>query len=106
MVVFDPDEPVDTIIARASSEVTTLTEFFKMNRAECVDGDNARMLTYQEFPQKFVWNKNKKTWGARQRRGFALGRMYFVPPMAGERFYLRTLLTVVRGPESFLDLRT
>lgn len=32
--------------------------------------------------------------------------MYFVPPTAGERFYLRTLLTICRGPKSFADLRT
>jgi hypothetical protein len=32
--------------------------------------------------------------------------MYFVPPTGGEHFYLRTLLTVVRGPTSFQDLRT
>jgi len=32
--------------------------------------------------------------------------MYFVPPTAGEHFYLRTLLTVTHGPKSFLDLRT
>jgi hypothetical protein len=32
--------------------------------------------------------------------------MYFVPPNGGERFYLRTLLGVVRGPTSFCDLRT
>lgn len=31
--------------------------------------------------------------------------MYFVPPTAGERFYLRTLLTVVKGAKSFEDLR-
>ena len=32
--------------------------------------------------------------------------MYFVPPTAGERFYLRTLLTVAKGPRSFGELRT
>ena len=32
--------------------------------------------------------------------------MYFVPPNAGERFYLRTLLTIVKGPTSFKDLCT
>ena len=30
--------------------------------------------------------------------------MGYVPPTGGERFYLRTLLTVVRGPQSFEDL--
>ena len=33
--------------------------------------------------------------------------MYFVPPNVNdERFYLRTLLAVVKGPESYEDLRT
>ena len=31
--------------------------------------------------------------------------MYFVGPSGGERFYLRMLLTAVRGPQSFEDLR-
>ena len=33
-------------------------------------------------------------------------RMYFVHPSAGEHFYLRTLLTIVKGAESYEDLRT
>ncbi len=32
--------------------------------------------------------------------------MFFVSPTAGERFHLRTLLTVVKGPTSFENLRT
>ena len=32
--------------------------------------------------------------------------MYFASPNSGERFYLRLLLTVVRGPTSFENLRT
>ena len=31
--------------------------------------------------------------------------MYFVSPTGGERFYLRTLLTIVYGPKSFRDLQ-
>ena len=68
-------------------------------------GRDARNLTYQDFPHNFVWHKDSKTW-SRRRKGFSLGRMYFVPPTGGERFYLRTLLTVCRGPTSFADLRT
>ena len=105
MITFDPDEPVEAVAARASTEVTTLTEFFRMNNLHGEIGDEARKLTYQEFPQKFVWTKNNKTWSLRQ-RNFSLGRMYFVPPTSGERFYLRTLLTVVRGPKSYQDLKT
>ena len=32
--------------------------------------------------------------------------MYFASPNYGERFYLRLLLTVVKGPKSFQSLRT
>lgn len=105
MVIFDPDEPIETIIACAASEKTTLTEFFNLNSLQDPIGEAARKMTYQEFPQHFVWHNDTKAWTKRL-RGFSLGRLYFVPPTSGERFYLRTLLTVVRGPKSFTDLRT
>jgi hypothetical protein len=76
-----------------------------MNCLENEIGRDARKLTYQDFPQMFVWHKDTKTW-TKRKKGLSLGRMYFVPPTGGERFYLRTLLTVVRGPRSFTDLRS
>ena len=105
MVVFNPDEPLASIVARAAAERTTLTEFFYMNGLETELGDEARKSTYQDFPHHFVWHKDSKTWTKRQ-KGFSLGRMYFVPPTGGERFYLRTLLTVTRGAKSFADLQS
>jgi len=83
MVVFDPTEPLETITACAASEVTTLTQFFKANRMEGEQGEEAQKLTYQEFPWKFVWNKNKKIWSFCQ-QGLSIGRMYFIPPTARE----------------------
>ncbi|XP_028102779.1 ATP-dependent DNA helicase PIF7-like [Camellia sinensis] len=63
------------------------------------------LFTYQEFPQRFVWLNSEKRWKLRQ-HGYAIGRMYFASPNCGERFYLRLLLTVVKGPKSFQCLRT
>ena len=85
--------------------------FFKMNQHPGPVGDLARTLTYQEFPNHFVLksdenNPQSKIWSQRQRNSFAIGRMTYVGPTAGERFYLRTLLIVVRGPKSFDDLKT
>ena len=81
-----------------------LTAFFCAN-ADPVMAPIARQVTYQEFPQKFVYEEKTKAWHIRK-QGFALGRMYFVPPKSGdELFYLRTLLTVTKGPASFEDLR-
>lgn len=105
MVVYNPNEDLATICQRAANEKTMLTAFFETNRREDAIGSFARRLTYQEFPQHFVWNREQKTWTHRQ-RGYALGRIYFAGPTGGERFYLRLLLTAARGPRSFEDLRT
>lgn len=99
-ILFDPhNDTVDGVQSRAARKETTLTAFFKYNQQHA-DG---RDLVYQEFPQRFVYQKNK--WKTRQ-KGFSIGRMYFVAPKEGERFYMRLLLTVQKGPTSFSDLRT
>jgi hypothetical protein len=101
LVVFDPDEPYEAVTARAGQERTMLTAFFSLNTIDPL----ARQYTYQELPRHFVWDRGKKIWKYRQ-RGSTIGRLYFVSPTAGERFYLRTLLTTVKGPTSWEDLRT
>lgn len=105
MVTFDPTEDLEIILERAAAEKTTLTAFFHANASDGEVGTVARRMTYQEFPQCFAYKERTKTWAVRQ-KGFAIGRMNYVPPNGGEKFYLRTLLTVAKGPTSFEDLRT
>ncbi|KAG5529311.1 hypothetical protein RHGRI_029871 [Rhododendron griersonianum] len=99
--VFNPTESLDDIRSRARQERSTLTGFFEWY----TKNENAIPYTYQEFPQHFVWIKTTKKWKPRE-RGYAIGRMYFASPNSGERFYLRLLLTVVKGPKSYEHLRT
>jgi hypothetical protein len=99
MVTFDPNENIHTTLARVSRERTTLTAFFEANANTGQLGIEARNYTYQEFPQHFTWKPDRKEWSIRHRDP-AIGRMFFVPPTAGEQFYLRTLLTVVKGATS------
>jgi hypothetical protein len=74
---------------------------------------------YLDYPKIAVWNKSKKAWHLRKRavrRRSAgrnnhvtlgtVGRMYYVQPSKGERYYLRVLLTHVAGATCFEDLRT
>jgi hypothetical protein len=110
-VVFNPSKNARQIVEYAHDVETGLTAFFKANSAQGNAGEIARHLTYQEFPQHFVLkndedNHQSKYWSLRQRKSFALGRMAYVTPTAGEKFYLRTLLMVVRGAKSFDDLKT
>lgn len=88
-----------------------MTAFFKANQISSPIRELANTLTYQEFPNHFALkaignNSESKAWNKRQHHSFAIGRMMYVGPTAGERFYLRTLLMVVRGPKSFDDLKT
>jgi len=71
------------ILRRAQGKNTTLTAAFKAN----TNIPEARTLLYQEFPQQLTWSKSARKWTTRQ-RGFAIGRMNFVSPKAGEQFYL------------------
>ena len=85
------------VIEQAAAKDTTLTSYFKANQ---------RFNTlYQNFPPDFVWNKSRHVWTARQ-RGFAIRRMYYAHPNAGERFYLCLLLTAVASATLFEHLCT
>lgn len=105
LVTYDPTEDPEKIMEHAVSEKTTLSAFFHANANTGALGDAAHRLTYQEFPQHFMYKDNAKMWAVQQ-KGFAIGHMTYVPPNAGERFYLCTLLTAVKGPTSFPDLHT
>ena len=97
----DQAQDVQTVVERAAIRDTTLTAYFKAN----AKFPEARELLYQDFPSKFVWQPKPREWTLRK-QGYAIGRMYYASPSSGERFYLRTLLTNIRGAVSFEDLRT
>jgi hypothetical protein len=102
-VVFHEDDDTATVTDRVSGAKSTLDAFFAANDLEeKSNGDVwlARDLLYQEFPQKFAYKRDEHKWSVRK-RGFALGRMFFVPPTAGEKFFVRLLLTVVKGKSAY-----
>lgn len=96
-IVFDEDD--ETVSQRPRD--THLTAFFKANEQY----PEARTVTYPDFPSKFTWNYGRRSWSPRKGAKTS-GRMVFVPPNAGEKFYARLLLSVVCDVRSFADLRT
>jgi hypothetical protein len=44
--------------------------------------------------------------GKKVEGGGKIGRIYFVHPSAGERYYLRMLLLIVKGDHSYQSIRT
>jgi hypothetical protein len=58
-----------------------------------------------DFPSVFTWTNGMKKWTIRQ-KGCCVRCLYFVSPSFGERYFLRTLLTKVKGVVSFEVFRT
>ncbi|CAL9219694.1 unnamed protein product, partial [Arabidopsis halleri] len=100
-VVYPEGASLEYIMSIDGIEKTMLTEWFEMNK-RCPE---ARELTYIQFPSKYVWNSDEKTWTERQ-QGFSIGRIVNIHPTAGDLYYLRMLVNTEKGPESFDDLLT
>ena len=101
IVSFHAQDGRQDLERRMREAKSTLIAFFEYNRLH----SDGRSYLYQEFPQHFVFNQQLRRWSPRQQKN-AIGRMYHCSPFAGEKYYLRLLLTVRSGPQSFQDLRT
>jgi hypothetical protein len=92
---------------------TTLMAFFKL----CQRDPFARTLLYHEVPHYYTWDTKNREFKRRLlgepvegqpgiKFSDAIGRVYTVHPNNMECFCLRLLLHKVRGPTSFIDLKT
>ncbi|XP_031127810.1 uncharacterized protein LOC116029903 [Ipomoea triloba] len=100
-VVYSEDQPLDEIVENQTVKQSQFKAWFEANKKY----EDARSLTYAEFPSKFVWRQDLREWHPRK-RGYSIGRLFYVPPGCGELYYLRCLLNLVRGPFSHEDIRT
>ncbi|XP_031096827.1 uncharacterized protein LOC116001065 [Ipomoea triloba] len=100
-IVFVDDDAVEDVIRRHTIGQSMFNGWFEANKKYV----EARLLTYIEMPNKFVWKKDIREWHPRK-EGFSIGRIFYVPPGTGELYYLRCLLNIVRGPTSFKDTRS
>ncbi|XP_031108512.1 uncharacterized protein LOC116012986 [Ipomoea triloba] len=100
-VVYGEDQTLDEIVENQTVKQSQFTAWFEANKKY----EDARSLTYAEFPSKFVWKQDLREWQPRK-RGFSIGRLFYVPSGCGELYYLRCLLNLIRGPSSHDDIRT
>nr|AAD25596.1 putative helicase [Arabidopsis thaliana] len=89
-IYFKGDEEVETVLNKAD-----------------LDGSIqiARKLTYPNIPTRFTYDPKEKKFNLRK-KGFAIGRINYVPRDIEDGYYLRILLNVVPGPRSFEELKT
>lgn len=100
-ITFSAKAKMTTILSQEFLRRTMLTEWFTANQTHL----EARELTYPQFPTKWRWKKKIRTWEKRREKRPKIGRMHYVHPSAGERYYLRLLLLTVKGAVSFANLR-
>ncbi|XP_071714540.1 uncharacterized protein [Rutidosis leptorrhynchoides] len=100
-VTLHDSESLPALLQRESIKETMFTQWFELNKRDA----NARKLTYAKLPQRYVWDQKAKTWTARKQWGY-IGRIVYSHPASGERYYLRMLLNIVKGPQSFKEIRT
>ncbi|KAF8109299.1 LOW QUALITY PROTEIN: hypothetical protein N665_0098s0027 [Sinapis alba] len=101
MMGFAQSNDLSEVFMRENIEKTMLTAFFE----ECDKYEEARELTYVEFPSRFVYHPVGKMWTPRHQVE-AIYRVVYISPAAGDLYFLRILVNVVRGPRSFDELYT
>jgi hypothetical protein len=99
-ITFNENNSNEQIVTNPKK--TKLMAWFDYNKCNS-DGHN---LLYIDFPKHYTFEQNK--WKKRKNNlGFkTIGRMYLVNPSEGEKYYLRLMLTQIRGAKGFIDLKT
>ena len=100
-ITFSARAKMDKLLSAEFLRRTMLTQWFVCNELF----PEARTLTYPEFPSKWVWDQRDRRWSKRKQRHDKIGRLCYVHPLAGERYYLRMLLLIVKGATSYEHLR-
>jgi len=87
-------------MGKAKIAKSMFTSLIKCNKIY----QEAKSLTYSKIGSKFVYSKKDRCWIPRK-MGDAIGRLIWVPPSSGELYYMRKMLTHIKGPLSFEDIR-
>jgi hypothetical protein len=100
-VRYEPGANLRALLSSPVAKSTMLTAWFDANAKY----SDARNLTYCEFPKEWTWVASDRYWWKRAPCA-KIGRMYYVHPTAGELYYLRILLMIVKGATNYADVRT
>ncbi|XP_035845105.1 uncharacterized protein LOC110932942 [Helianthus annuus] len=101
-VVFGAEDDIEEVLDKPSVSSSIFLKWMEMN----INNEEARKLTYVEFPTKFCWKLKDRNWAERKRKLLQIGRIHSVSPALGEPYFLRILLNKVKGPRSFEEIRT
>ncbi|XP_022031476.1 uncharacterized protein LOC110932451 [Helianthus annuus] len=87
-VVFGAEDDIEVVLEKPSVSSSIFLKWFEMN----INDEEARKLTYVEFPTKFCWKLKERIWAPRKRKLLQLGRIHSVSPCTGDACYAMGLL--------------
>jgi hypothetical protein len=99
-VYYTDYERLNDVLIKPSVTESMFTSWFEANKKY----PEAKTLTYGQFVTKFVYVKKNRCWKPRT-RGNTIGRLVWIPQGCGEIYFLRMMLTVVKGPESYDSIK-
>ncbi|XP_010424378.1 PREDICTED: uncharacterized protein LOC104709466 [Camelina sativa] len=97
----DGDKPT-TVLNRPTLDQTMFTAWFEL----CLRDEEAKKLTYEQIPNKYIYDKKEKEFRRRGKTGFSIGRINYVPHNLEDSYHLRILINSKTGPTSFSDIKT
>ena len=100
-VTLHDSQSLPELLGRENISTAMFTDWFELNKRD----EDANELTYAQLPTKYVWHEDIRMWQKRKQRT-CIGRIIYCHPTAGERYYLRMLLNVVKGATSYKKMRT
>ncbi|XP_021975019.1 uncharacterized protein LOC110870125 [Helianthus annuus] len=100
-VVYGANDDIDNVLSKPFVASSIFVQWMKLNETN----EDARKLTYVEFPSKFVRILKDRCWQVRKSYQ-CVGQIHSVSPALGEPYFLRILLNKVKGPRSFEEIRT
>ncbi|KAH1087266.1 hypothetical protein GYH30_018698 [Glycine max] len=100
-VYWTDDQQIGEVLSKNTIKESMFTAWMHFNKI-CSYG---RDLTYHQYISRFVYVARKRCWQPRK-QGNTIGRLIWVPPSAGELFYLRMMLSTAKGAQSYSDIRT
>ena len=102
LVTFHENSESTTVITDAKKSKFLSWMNFNKNHPQGIN----KNFTYIDFPRAFTLKPNTNEWKIREKGDNVIGRLYMADPKQGEKFYLRMMLSHVKGASSFEDLRT
>ncbi|XP_020963542.1 uncharacterized protein LOC107607455 [Arachis ipaensis] len=100
-IIFKDDDDLEEIVEEEEEKCTMFLAWMEANK----NFEAGQTLTYAEFPNQFVYDRESRECHPRK-RGYSIGRLNYVSLDTSDIYYMRILLAVQRGCTTYESIRT